>query len=184
MTGMRLRVNSSPQTVLQSSFSDLAGLGYLGATANQRQPLCGNIEGWGPLSPYRYDFTPCFLDVWISTVAVLGILFGGGAVWWLLKRKTPQPVQRNWHFYTKLVRRRRSTCAEDYVFSSPTPRGFLVSYSANQSLGTHRRIDNYHGGSSLTSDPTLSSSLGRRLSLLDVNNNDSVLDHNIHNSVS
>ncbi|KAI9775055.1 MAG: hypothetical protein M1835_005954 [Candelina submexicana] len=77
--------------------------GYLGATANRRQPLCGNTEGWGPLSPYRYDFTPCFLDVWISAVAVFGIVFGAGAVWWLLKRKSPQPVQRDWHFYAKLV---------------------------------------------------------------------------------
>ena len=69
----------------------------------KRQPLCGNQEGWGPLSPFRYDFTPCFLDVWISVVAVFGIVFGAAAFWWLLKRKSPSPVGKNWHFYTKLA---------------------------------------------------------------------------------
>ena len=69
---------------------------------HKTQPLCGNVEGWGPLSPFRYDFTPCFLDVWISAVAIFGIVLGAGAVWYLLKRKIPSPVGRNWHFYTKL----------------------------------------------------------------------------------
>ena len=67
------------------------------------QPLCGNEEGWGPISPFRYDFTPCFLDVWISVVAVFGVVFGAAAVWWLLKRRSPSPVSKNWHFYTKLA---------------------------------------------------------------------------------
>ena len=77
---------------------------YLGAAKRTKQPLCGNIEGWGPISPFRYDFTPCFLDVWISAVALFGIVFGAAAAWYLLKKKTPQPVGKNWHFYTKLVR--------------------------------------------------------------------------------
>ena len=67
------------------------------------QPLCGNPEGWGPISPFRYDFTPCFLDVWISTVAVFGIIFGSAAVGWLLVKRDPTPVGKNWHFYTKLL---------------------------------------------------------------------------------
>lgn len=77
---------------------------YLRATNNKdfRQPLCGNPEGWGPISPFRYDFTPCFLDVWITVVAVYGIVCGIAAVWWLLKRRSPSPVSKNWHFYTKL----------------------------------------------------------------------------------
>ena len=77
---------------------------YLTATAKgrKRQPLCGNTEGWGPLSPFRYDFTPCFLDVWISSVAVFGIVMGAAAIWYLLKRRTPSPVDKNWHFYMKL----------------------------------------------------------------------------------
>ncbi|KAF2142975.1 uncharacterized protein K452DRAFT_225985 [Aplosporella prunicola CBS 121167] len=83
--------------------SALAAAGYLGATASREQPLCGNSEGWGPLSPYRYDFTPCFLDVWISAVAALGIFGGASAVYYLLRKCTPQPVRKNWHFYAKLI---------------------------------------------------------------------------------
>ena len=77
---------------------------YLRATAKEdtNQPLCGNSEGWGPISPFRYDFTPCFLDVWISLVALWGIVLGVAAIWWLMKRRSPSPVSKNWHFYTKL----------------------------------------------------------------------------------
>ena len=78
---------------------------YLRATriGEATQPLCGNVEGWGPLSQFRYDFTPCFLDVWISSVAVFGIVAGAGAIWYLMKRRTPVEVGKNWHFYTKLA---------------------------------------------------------------------------------
>ncbi|KAF2738556.1 multidrug resistance-associated protein 1 [Polyplosphaeria fusca] len=86
-----LRLSSPPAT------------GYLAASAHNRQPLCGNTEGWGPLSPDRYDFTPCFLDVWIAVVAVWGIVGGAGAAWYLLNKCTPQHVQKNWHFYAKLI---------------------------------------------------------------------------------
>lgn len=68
------------------------------------KPLCSDWEGWGPLSSIRYDFTPCFLDVWILFTAGWGILLGVGALWYLLKRRVPSPVSKNWHFYTKLVR--------------------------------------------------------------------------------
>lgn len=77
--------------------------GYLTASKHDRQPLCGNAEGWGPISPIRYDFTPCFLDVWIAAVAVFGVVGGAGALWHLYRNCTPQPVKRNWHFYAKLV---------------------------------------------------------------------------------
>ncbi|KAL8634016.1 hypothetical protein Q9189_000262 [Teloschistes chrysophthalmus] len=70
---------------------------------SHRQTLCGNNEGWGPISPFRYDFTPCFLDVWITSVALFGLVLGAGAIWYLLKRRTPSPVSKNWHFYTKLT---------------------------------------------------------------------------------
>lgn len=77
---------------------------YLRGTAKDErtQPFCGNHEGWGPISPFRYDFTPCFLDVWISAVAAFGIFFGAGAIWFLLKKKSPLPVKKNWHFHTKV----------------------------------------------------------------------------------
>ena len=77
--------------------------GYLTASKHHRQPLCGNSEGWGPISPIRYDFTPCFLDVWIAVVAAFGIVGGVGALWYLYRKCPPQPVKRNWHFYAKLV---------------------------------------------------------------------------------
>ena len=72
------------------------------AKAQKHQALCGNAEGWGPISPNRYDFTPCFLDVWITAVGLFGIFLGAGAIWYLLKKKTPAAVRKDWHFHTKL----------------------------------------------------------------------------------
>ncbi|KAL2813283.1 P-loop containing nucleoside triphosphate hydrolase protein [Aspergillus granulosus] len=80
--------------------------GSLSPTAFQSaklQPLCGDVEGWGPLSSLRYDLTPCFLDLGVSFVAGFGLLLGSGALWFLLKKRTPQPVSKNWHFYAKLT---------------------------------------------------------------------------------
>ena len=94
------------QTVLSTNHSQpIFWPDYLRGTTKKlgAQPLCGNLEGWGPISPHRYDFTPCFLDVWISSVAVWGVVLGAAAVWWLLRKKTAAPVPKDWHFYTKLV---------------------------------------------------------------------------------
>jgi hypothetical protein len=77
--------------------------GYLSASSQSTQPLCGNSEGWGPLSPIRYDFTPCFLDVWITAVSVGAIAGGAATIWYLLKHCVQQDVKRNWHFWAKLV---------------------------------------------------------------------------------
>jgi hypothetical protein len=104
-----MSVGSSSQSILKTgSFSGFRALeelghGYLTADKTIRHPLCGNKEGWGPLSPYRYDFTPCFMDVWVSSVAVYGILFGAVAVWWLVKRKQKTELGKDWHFWTKQV---------------------------------------------------------------------------------
>ena len=99
----------SEQQVLLStgSFSGFRPLGelgsnYLSASTAYRQPLCGNKEGWGPLSPYRYDFTPCFIDVWIAIVAVGGLFLGLGAVW-LLRKQKPIATNKNFHFWLKQV---------------------------------------------------------------------------------
>ncbi|PHH87585.1 hypothetical protein CDD83_8663 [Cordyceps sp. RAO-2017] len=80
------------------------GSGYLAAEASFKQPFCGNDEGWGPLSPFRYDFTPCFIDVWLAIVSVYGLVLGPVAIWWLLTKK--QPLQqtaptKNLHFCVK-----------------------------------------------------------------------------------
>jgi ATP-binding cassette subfamily C (CFTR/MRP) protein 1 len=79
------------------------GHGYLTQSRTGHQPFCGNEEGWGPLSPYRYDLTPCALDVVVSSVALYGILFGAAAVWYLVKRRKAQEVKRDLHFWTKQV---------------------------------------------------------------------------------
>ncbi|KAI9729959.1 MAG: hypothetical protein M1834_006157 [Cirrosporium novae-zelandiae] len=90
------------QAVLQNQLSAFAP-DYLRSAPQQRQPLCGNVEGWGPISPFRYDFTPCFLDVWVAAVALWGTVFGGAAIWFLLKKRKAQEVRKNWHFYAKLI---------------------------------------------------------------------------------
>ena len=97
-----MQVNNDLQIILQAPAQPSAPR-YFAAIADGefKQPLCGNAEGWGPLSPYRYDFTPCFLDVWIATVSAFGTLLGLWATWYLL-RKSPSQVSKNWHFYTKL----------------------------------------------------------------------------------
>ena len=67
-----------------------------------REPLCGDPEGWGPISELRWDLTPCFLDVWIVGVTVWGVLFGAGALVYLFKKRVAQDVPKDWHFYAKL----------------------------------------------------------------------------------
>lgn len=94
--------NGDSQVVLEAPLSSLT-TAYAHPEPHRQQPFCGDREGWGPLSSFRFDFTPCFLDVWIAFVAVWGILMGAGALWFLLRKRTPQPIQKNWHFYAKLV---------------------------------------------------------------------------------
>jgi ATP-binding cassette subfamily C (CFTR/MRP) protein 1 len=69
----------------------------------KKEAFCVDPEGWGPVSPIRWDFTPCFLDVWVAIVALFGILFGAGAIWYLFAKRVEQPVRKNWHFYAKFV---------------------------------------------------------------------------------
>lgn len=81
--------------------SEVLGSGYLTATNDFKQPLCGNEEGWGPLSPFRYDFTPCFIDVWVAAVAVFGVVVGSLTIWWLLHRRKPFELAKGGHFWAK-----------------------------------------------------------------------------------
>ncbi|KAI0840539.1 P-loop containing nucleoside triphosphate hydrolase protein [Hypoxylon sp. FL0890] len=103
-----MRFSDHSQQVLQSTGSFTGyrplqelGKGYLSATRDFKQPLCGNEEGWGPLSPFRYDFTPCFIDIWVFVVAVFGIVCGALAIWYILRREKPTEVSRDWHFWFK-----------------------------------------------------------------------------------
>ena len=93
------------------------GQGYLTAGEDFKQPLCGNDEGWGPLSPFRYDFTPCFLDVWIASVALFGLVLGLLAVVWLLRTRKPAKVAKGWHFWTKQVRMQAQCALADLALS-------------------------------------------------------------------
>ena len=99
-----MRSGTAEQTVFSKSDGSDPYSDYLQGSFEHSsvQPLCGNIEGWGPISPIRYDFTPCFLDIWITGVAVFGLVFGASAIWFLLKRRSPATVTKNWHFHTKL----------------------------------------------------------------------------------
>ncbi|KAI9887687.1 MAG: hypothetical protein M1823_000551 [Watsoniomyces obsoletus] len=116
---------------LQTSWSpfEQSPPGYLAATVAKQHPFCKNLEGWGPLSPIRYDFTPCFLDVWIATVAAFGWVFGATAAWWLIKHNQSRPTPRNWHFYTKLASL-VIISAVQYLehFRSRTPNAVVLFY--------------------------------------------------------
>lgn len=80
------------------------GSHYLEASSKHRELFCPNSEGWGPLSPFRYDLTPCFIDVTIASVAALGLILGPIALWSLLKKKEILVHQaKNNHFWIKQV---------------------------------------------------------------------------------
>lgn len=70
--------------------------------AAKHELLCADPEGWGPISSIRWDLTPCFLDVPLIFVAVWGIVGGAGALWYLFKKRSPQEVPKNWHYYAKM----------------------------------------------------------------------------------
>jgi hypothetical protein len=95
-------LQSPLQPITHTLLREFTTASYLQASQKHKQPLCGNQEGWGPLSPLRWDFTPCFLDVWICAVGVFGLLGGMGAIVYL-RRQEEQPVGRNWHFWAKLA---------------------------------------------------------------------------------
>ncbi|KAG6308064.1 hypothetical protein E4U45_002577 [Claviceps purpurea] len=92
---------------LTGSFTGFRPLEQLGSNylsfSGFKQPLCGNEEGWGPISRYRYDFTPCFIDVWLATVSVYALILGPLAIWWLLRKKKPLEGEatKNAHFWIK-----------------------------------------------------------------------------------
>lgn len=43
------------------------------------------------------------MDVWVASVAAFGVLGGAVAVAWLLRGKSRFVVERNWHFWVKMV---------------------------------------------------------------------------------
>jgi ATP-binding cassette, subfamily C (CFTR/MRP), member 1 len=99
-------IDGNPQVVIGNDRGSTASF-YTAAhpleASSSRQPFCGSSEGWGPFSPDRFDLTPCFLDIPVSVTAAWGVIMGAAALWLLLKKREPQPVPKNWHFYAKLV---------------------------------------------------------------------------------
>ena len=98
---------------------------------HQRQAFCSDSEGWGPLSPNGFYLTSCFVDLVVAVVAVWGSLAGLAALWLLLKKRVPQPVAKNWHFYAKLVRRPHSPRTPAFLpilmkFDSTSDRPFSL----------------------------------------------------------
>ncbi|KAK9474869.1 uncharacterized protein V1510DRAFT_410888 [Dipodascopsis tothii] len=64
--------------------------------------FCRDPEGWGPLSPQYYDFTPCFSDASLpNAVTAFGIIMGIVQIRQLLRVK-PVPTRKDWAYYTKL----------------------------------------------------------------------------------
>ena len=49
-------------------------------------------------------------------MAVWGVFAGAAAVLFLLKKRTPQEVSKNWHFYAKLVRETTGSLYEKLTF--------------------------------------------------------------------
>ena len=96
-----MQVAQTLQTALRAPQNSLAS--YLESSNGKTSTLCTNAEGWGPLSPFRYDFTPCFLDVWIAIVALFGLVAGSIALWYLFRFNAPQTIKKDWHYHAKLV---------------------------------------------------------------------------------
>ncbi|KAK5942089.1 ATP-binding cassette glutathione S-conjugate transporter ycf1 [Knufia obscura] len=97
-----MKASTLQQTPLQLTWSTDSIGGLATKHHASKQLLCSDSEGWGPVSSIRWDLTPCFLDVPLLFVALFGLLGGAGAVFYLLKKRIPQDVKKNWHYYTKL----------------------------------------------------------------------------------
>ncbi|KAJ2964710.1 hypothetical protein NQ176_g10780 [Zarea fungicola] len=93
--------NSQQRLLHTGSFTGFRPLESLhGYYKPKTQPFCADREGWGPLSPIRYDFTPCFIDVWIGSVAAFGLVFGPLAIWYL-RGKHDNKTPKNVHYWLK-----------------------------------------------------------------------------------
>lgn len=94
--------HSAQQTLLLSASTASSFESSIKKQHGHKQIMCSDVEGWGPISDLRWDFTPCFLDIWVLVVAVWGLVAGTGAIVYLLKKRSPQEVKKNWHYRVKL----------------------------------------------------------------------------------
>jgi ATP-binding cassette subfamily C (CFTR/MRP) protein 1 len=81
----------------------LTGSDSISPDGSSYQAFCHNIEGWGPFTADRYDFTPCFMDVPVTVVSIFGILSGALTIWWLYATQSRLHTRKDWHYYSKLV---------------------------------------------------------------------------------
>jgi hypothetical protein len=58
--------------------------------------------GFGPLSPTRSDFTTCFVDATVDVVSLALVAVGAINIYFL-RKQTAYPVEKNWHYWLKLV---------------------------------------------------------------------------------
>ncbi|RLM00925.1 hypothetical protein CFD26_108711 [Aspergillus turcosus] len=127
-------LDGNPQAILGNSHSAPLPSSTLDSPfdfSKKLEPFCGDVEGWGPISKYRFDLTPCFLDFGVALVAGWGLLMGAGAIWFLLKKRAPQPVSKNWHFYAKLIVLGAlifTTALQAAIQAESAPRLFLVDF--------------------------------------------------------
>lgn len=97
---------SPAQTVLLGSADSHNSSWSLTAQSHHKshkQSFCRNVEGWGPLSPDRAFFTPCFLDASLAIFALAGVLLGLAAIFTLARTKGHKPWMKSWNFLAKLV---------------------------------------------------------------------------------
>ncbi|GFF33953.1 metal resistance protein YCF1 [Aspergillus lentulus] len=127
-------LDGNPQVILGNSHSAPLPSSTVDSpfsSSKKLQPFCGDVEGWGPISKYRFDLTPCFLDFGVALVAAWGLLMGAGAIWFLLKKRAPQPVSKNWHFYAKLIVLGAlifTTALQAAIQAESAPRLFLADF--------------------------------------------------------
>lgn len=72
------------------------------ASRKYRQAFCPQKEGFGPISDFNYDFTPCFDSLLSDLPSLLLVLFGPYAIYRLVKSKSFE-TKKDWHFWSKIV---------------------------------------------------------------------------------
>ena len=65
--------------------------------------FCPDEEGWGPISPIRYAFTPCFQDGVLSIIPTLFLVLAGSAQAWQYLQHTRITNARNYTYVAKIL---------------------------------------------------------------------------------
>jgi len=66
--------------------------------------FCLDPQGWGPVSPVRYAFTPCFQDGILAAIPPLFLILAGSAQAYNFSQSARPPGHtRTWQYWTKLA---------------------------------------------------------------------------------